>query len=233
MQSTRITEVLVQVPGGSINADLVTPANSRGLIILPLGDSSGRSSVRDECVAQTLHESGLATLTVHLLLPTEAAREISYGDGVPEREILRDRLQRACRCVGTAGPVRPVPLAVCGIGADAGLALWIAALEPQSMLAAATLGGRPDLVPADVLARVRAATLLVLGSSDPFVVDACRAAARDLRAPTQVAVVPGATHAFSDAQHLAIAAQHAATWFSRQLGRSTYRPPIAEEADVD
>jgi hypothetical protein len=60
----------------------------------------------------------------------------------------------------------------------------------------------------------------------------------DLVAPagayaSRVAVVPGATHVFADAQHVEHAAHHAALWFRRHLGRITYRPPIAEEACVE
>jgi dienelactone hydrolase len=38
----------------------------------------------------------------------------------------------------------------------------------------------------------------MVGSVDPFVVDACRDAARKLCSPSRVAVVPGATHAFAE-----------------------------------
>lgn len=233
MQTLEVTEIVLAVAGENINADLVTPPNAYGLVVLPLGSSSGRIAARNDSVARTLHENGLATLAVHLLTPEEAAREGGEGEVRPEEATLCDRLQRACRRARTLDGSRPLPLALCGIGADAALALWLAALEPDAVRAVATLGGRPDLAPGDMLARVCAPTLFVVGSPDPFVLEATREATRALRAPHRVAVVPGAHHAFVAPQAMEHAALHAALWFRRHLGRLSHRPPIGEEACVE
>lgn len=233
MHSVELTELVVAVPGGSLNADLETPPNACGLVVLPRSTSSSRSAARSDSVARTLHENGLATLTVHLLLPLEAAREVGEHDAMPDRGILCDRLQHAYRHAQKLGASSPLSLAFCGVGAEAALALWAAAFESDGVRAVASLGGRPDLVPGEVLARVRAATLLVLDGADPYVVDVTRAAARQLRAAHRVAIVPRTTHAFAETEFVERAARHAAYWFSHSFGTPTYRPPIGEEARVE
>jgi putative phosphoribosyl transferase len=78
-------------------------------------------------------------------------------------------------------------------------------------------GGRPDLA-GPRLGAVRAPTLLIVGGADDIVLRLNRQA-RDalVGCPTELAVVPGATHLFEEPGTLAEAASLARDWFVRHL----------------
>ena len=84
------------------------------------------------------------------------------------------------------------------------------------MRAVVSRGGRPDLA-APLLGAVRAPVLLIVGGNDRIVLDLNREAAAQLRAPCELAVVPGATHLFEEAGTLDEVARLAAAWFTRRL----------------
>ena len=65
------------------------------------------------------------------------------------------------------------------------------------MRAVVSRGGRPDLA-GDRLPLVRAATLLIVGSRDPEVLQLNLRAAERLVCPHRVEVVEGATHLFEE-----------------------------------
>jgi putative phosphoribosyl transferase len=78
-------------------------------------------------------------------------------------------------------------------------------------------GGRPDLASPDVLARVRAPTLLLVGSKDRDVLALNRLAYEQLRCERQLRIVEGATHLFEEPGTLEQVAAHARDWFVQWL----------------
>jgi len=72
-------------------------------------------------------------------------------------------------------------------------------------------GGRPDLAGA-ALPLVRAPTLLIVGSEDTHVLDLNREALERMTVPTQLAIVPGASHLFEEPGTLDEVAQLACEW---------------------
>jgi pimeloyl-ACP methyl ester carboxylesterase len=77
-------------------------------------------------------------------------------------------------------------------------------------------GGRPDLA-GEALPLVRAPTLLIVGQLDTEVLALNRDAARQLRCPHDLAVVPGATHLFEEPGALEQVARLAADWFNGHM----------------
>ena len=77
-------------------------------------------------------------------------------------------------------------------------------------------GGRPDLA-GETLARVEPPTLLIVGEEDREVVMLNRAAMRQMRAPVQIAIVPGATHLFEEPGALVMVSRLALDWCQRHL----------------
>ncbi|HEY0858763.1 MAG TPA: hypothetical protein VGE16_16990, partial [Albitalea sp.] len=96
-------------------------------------------------------------------------------------------------------------------------ALVAAARRPDGVQAVVSRGGRPDLA-GDELARVRAATLLIVGSLDTEVLDLNRAAYALLRCEKRIQAVPRATHLFEEAGTLETVASLAGGWFLEHLG---------------
>ena len=91
-----------------------------------------------------------------------------------------------------------------------------AALRPKRIGALVSLGGRPDLAN-EVLARVQAPTLLIVGGLDHPVIEWNRQAGERLFAPSRLEIVPGATHLFEEPGALEHVATLARDWFKRHL----------------
>lgn len=86
------------------------------------------------------------------------------------------------------------------------------------MYAVVSRGGRPDLAGDEVLGRVEAPVLLIVGGADGQVVELNREAARRLRAPHAIHVVRGATRLFPEPGALEEVAAAAGDWFTGRLG---------------
>ncbi|KJS62766.1 phosphoribosyltransferase family protein [Streptomyces rubellomurinus] len=132
------------------------------------------------------------------------------------------------RGAGDDGPpeTRGLPLGLFGASTGAAAALHTAAALGPAVRAVVSRGGRPDLAGPDVLARVAAPTLLVVGSLDGTVLDLNRRARAGLRCDSELAVVPGASHLFEEPGTLDRAAELAGDWFLRHLpaGRAGQTP---------
>ena len=120
---------------------------------------------------------------------------------------------------GGHGPSRRSPSSAVGyFGAStgAGAALWAAAELGDEIGAVVSRGGRPDLAAAR-LPEVRAPVLLIVGGHDEIVIELNREARSLLRAPSELAIVPGATHLFEEPGALEEVSRLAGDWFERHL----------------
>jgi pimeloyl-ACP methyl ester carboxylesterase len=77
-------------------------------------------------------------------------------------------------------------------------------------------GGRPDLA-GEALPNVQAPTLLIVGGLDTPVIEMNRHAMAQMRAETQLVIVPGATHLFEEPGTLEEVARLARDWFLKEL----------------
>jgi putative phosphoribosyl transferase len=198
--------------GATLEAILGLPEKPVGIVLFAHGSGSSRLSPRNNFVAAELRRAGLATMLMDLLTPAEDrdyARRFDIG-------LLAARLADAARHLAAEATTAALPLGVFGASTGAAAALCLAAAEPERVGAVVSRGGRPDLA-GESLARVRAPTLLIVGSLDTEVIALNRAAAEHLRCPKELAIVPGATHLFEEAGTLEQAAGLAAGWFRRHL----------------
>jgi pimeloyl-ACP methyl ester carboxylesterase len=92
-----------------------------------------------------------------------------------------------------------------------------AADRPERVCAVVSRGGRPDLASPAALARVRAPTLLLVGSRDVEVLELNRQAYEGLRCTRKLEVIPGATHLFEEPGTLEQVARHARDWLVRHV----------------
>ena len=192
--------------------DLAVPEDPQGLVLFAHGSGSTRRSPRNRTVAGRLWDERLATLLFDLLTPGESVDRSLVFD----IRLLADRLAAATRWVQSSADVASLPLGYFGASTGAGAAVWAAA-EPSSRVATVvSRGGRPDLA-GPRLADVRAPTLLLVGSLDVDVLELNREAQMQLRCPTELVVVPGASHLFEEPGTLEQVADHAARWFLRHL----------------
>lgn len=206
-RSIQIHTDAAQLPG-----ELIVPGDAGGVVVFAHGSGSSRRSPRNVAVAKRLNVAGLATLLFDLLTPAEAADRALVFD----IELLATRLEAAIVAVRVADEVRALPLGLFGASTGAAAALVASTFDGANVGAIVSRGGRPDLA-GNVLQRVAAPVLLIVGSNDPDVLDLNRGAAERIRAETRVEVVPGATHLFEEPGALDIVAELATSWFVRNL----------------
>jgi putative phosphoribosyl transferase len=206
-RSIQIHTDAAQLPG-----ELIVPGDAGGVVVFAHGSGSSRRSPRNVAVAKRLNVAGLATLLFDLLTPAEAADRALVFD----IELLASRLEAAIVAVRVADEVRALPLGLFGASTGAAAALVASTFDGANVGAIVSRGGRPDLA-GNVLQRVAAPVLLIVGSNDPDVLDLNRGAAERIRAETRVEVVPGATHLFEEPGALDIVAELATSWFVRNL----------------
>ena len=217
----------VRIPAGGtqLEADLLMPAEARGLVIFAHGSGSSRHSTRNRHVAQVLLKAGMASLLLDLLTLGEAEDRRNVFD-IP---LLAERLRYATSWAAEQPELKDMPVGYFGASTGAGAALAAAAREPR-VAAVVSRGGRPDLAGPD-LALVRAPTLLVVGGWDEGVIQLNQLALQQLNGIKRLVIVPEATHLFEEPGKLEEAARHAAEWFSAYLDRgrqAELRKPGAE-----
>jgi putative phosphoribosyl transferase len=215
-------EVLtIPCPGGpraGLEADLVAPLGATGIVIFTTG--SARESPRYRVISRELHRAGLATLRCDLL---DRAERHGTGTWLPsEARLLASRIALVGRWIAAHPATRGLQRGLYTAAAGTEAALAALAVFPDLAEAIVVRAGELDLVPAPVLASVRAPVLLIAGGRDESGLSASRETLTHLAA-AELAVVPGATDLFHEPGALDATARLAATWFARWLGRGVAR----------
>jgi putative phosphoribosyl transferase len=212
----------VHVPSREVTleADLVIPDGAHGIVAFAHGSGSSRHSRRNRCVAEVLQGGGLATLLLDLLTPDEEAIDVETMELRFDIDLLAERVAGTVDWLATNPGTDRLRIGLFGASTGAAAALVAAAARPDLVHAVVSRGGRPDLA-AGALARVGAATLLIVGGHDHEVLGLNRAAFAQMTAERKLEVVPGATHLFEEPGTLEEVARLAANWFVKHL-----RPPI-------
>jgi putative phosphoribosyl transferase len=208
--------VRVNLGDVSLSGDVVVPEAASGVVLFAHGSGSSRLSPRNRYVAGVLHAAGLATLLFDLLTPDEEEIDLRTRHLRFDIPLLADRLVRTTDWLVQDEDVGHLPLGYFGASTGAAAALLAAAERPDRVAAVVSRGGRPDLaIPA--LAKVRAATLLIVGGLDHPVIEMNREALTHLRAPKRMEIVEGATHLFEEPGTLERVALLAGNWFTEYL----------------
>src|ERR1043165_1676111 len=163
-------EVEIGPRGGVLPGTLGLPERARGLVVFAHGSGSSRLSARNVAVASRLVRAGLATLLFDLLTEREAADRAKVFD----IGLLASRLADAVAWARGDSHLRELPMGLFGASTGAAAALTAAAHDP-SIGAVVSRGGRPDLAMAH-LGKVKAPTLVVVGSLDREVLELNQAA---------------------------------------------------------
>lgn len=202
----------ISIPPVGLEGILNIPAGARGIVLFAHGSGSSRLSPRNTYVAEALRQAGLATLLFDLLSDAEAADRAKVFD----IRLLAERLGQATDWVRRDADTAPLRIGYFGASTGAGAALVADALSEAEIGAIVSRGGRPDLAE-DALPRVRAPTLLIVGSLDTMVLELNQAALARLDCEKRLAVVPGATHLFEEPGTLDQVIDLARTWFTEHL----------------
>src|SRR6266540_7086478 len=209
----------VQIPAGRavLAGNLAIPDGAVALVLFAHGSGSSRHSPRNQFVARTLKDAGLATLLFDLLTPEEEAidmrtRELRFNIG-----LLGERLVDATRWAKQQERTHDLRLGYFGSSTGAGAALVAAAEIPKDVGAVVSRGGRPDLA-GDALPKVQAPTLLIVGGNDDVVIELNEMARDQMRCEVKLEILPGATHLFEEPGALEKVANLAGDWFVKHIG---------------
>jgi pimeloyl-ACP methyl ester carboxylesterase len=220
----RVATVDVSAGRVALEGALVVPPRARGIVVFAHGTGSGRFSPRNRAVARTLNAASLATLLIDLLTAEEEEEadlrtaELRFDVGLlAERVVAAIDWLALDASVGDLPPsLGRLPVGCFGASTGAAAALIAVARRPDRVAAVVSRGGRPDLA-GDVLARVTAPTLLIVGGRDTDVLRLNRLAQTRLGGESRLEIVPGAGHLFEEPGALDRVAALARDWFVAHL----------------
>jgi putative phosphoribosyl transferase len=212
-----MNEVQIQAGRAVLSGNLTTPQNALGLVLFAHGSGSSRHSPRNQFVARTLNDAGLATLLFDLLTPHEEAIDMRTGEHRFNIGLLAERLVHATKWAKQQEQTPNLHIGYFGSSTGAAAALVAAAEIPQDVGAIVSRGGRPDLA-GDALPKVQAPTLLIVGGNDDIVIELNEMARDQMRSEVKLEIVPGATHLFEEPDALEKVAKLATDWFVDHIG---------------
>jgi dienelactone hydrolase len=213
-----MSEVYIPAGHAVLSGNLTIPDNAVGLVLFAHGSGSSRHSPRNQLVARTLNDGGLATLLFDLLTPDEEATDMRTREHRFNIGSLAERLVHATRWAKQQDEIRDLRLGYFGSSTGGGAALVAAADLPQEVDAVVSRGGRPDLA-GDALPKVKAPTLLIVGGNDDVVIELNEMARDQMCCEVKLEIVPGATHLFEEPGALEKVATLASDWFLFHLTR--------------
>lgn len=218
--STENRYVQMLSTGVRLEGILSIPQDAKGIVLFVHGSGSSRQSPRNQYVAQTLQEAGLATLLFDLLTPDEEQADLRTRYMRFDVNMLARRTAGAIEWLDLEPSVREFNIGLFGSSTGAAASLMAAAELPDKVEAIVSRGGRPDLAE-ESLSKVQAPTLLIAGSLDELVIELNEKALKQMQggAEKKLVIVPGASHLFEEPGALEHAAQLASDWFQAHLSK--------------
>jgi len=215
----RVSEQIVVLTAGdaTLEGALRIPEGAGGIVVFAHGSGSSRHSPRNRYVAQALEEGGLATLLMDLLTAAQEREDERTACLRFDIHLLARRVASATDWLRQNTETSHLRVGYFGASTGAAAALVAAAERPEEIGAVVSRGGRPDLA-LEVLDRVKAPTLLIVGGRDLPVIEMNREALEYLHGEKRLEIVPRATHLFEEPGALERVARLAREWFVEHLG---------------
>jgi len=211
-----MNEMQVQAGQAVLSGNLHIPKAAAALVLFAHGSGSSRHSPRNQFVARTLNNAGLATLLFDLLTPEEESIDARTAELRFNIGLLAERLVHATKWAKQQEQTRDLRIGYFGSSTGGGAALVAAAEIPEDVGAVVSRGGRPDLAD-KAMPKVQAPTLLIIGGNDDVVIELNEQARDRMRCEVKLEIVPGATHLFEEPGALEKVAKLASDWFNAHL----------------
>ncbi len=220
MNKTNTENRYVQILSTGVRLEGIAsiPEDPRGLVVFVHGSGSSRHSPRNQFVAQTLQEGGLATLLFDLLTAYEEEVDLRTRHLRFDIDLLARRTAGVLEWLDLQPFAHDLKRGLFGSSTGAAAALMAAAELPNKVGAVVSRGGRPDLA-GPALPKVRVPTLLIVGGNDEVVIDLNEQALAQMPKGSEkkLMIVPGASHLFEEPGALEYAARLARDWFQAHL----------------
>jgi putative phosphoribosyl transferase len=211
-----MSEVQIDTGQAVLPGNVHLPGDANALVLFAHGSGSSRHSPRNQFVARTLNDAGLATLLFDLLTHEEEAIDTQTREVRFNISLLAERLVHATKWAKQQPQTRDLRIGYFGSSTGGAAALVAAVSVPQDVGAVVSRGGRPDLA-GEVLPKVQAPTLLVVGANDDIVIELNEQARDKMRCEVNLEIIPGATHLFEEPGTLEKVAKLASDWFVTHL----------------
>jgi len=209
-------EITMQLPfnGYHVEGRLSLPVKAQSLIIFSHGHGRSTLTPHEHRLALRFQEEGFATLTFDTFdlnnkIPTDSKA----------LHILSNGLIATTNWIHSHSEYKSLGLAYFGSGTGAAAAIKAAGEVGAVIRSIVSLSGRMDLVKPE-LKNVTSPTLLIVGELDFQLVNVNKHALDKLNIAKQLAVVPGASHLFEEADKLNEAAKIAVSWFKKYIPRN-------------
>ena len=216
--NTENRSVQILSMGVRLEGFISIPEDPKGLVVFVHGSGSSHHSPRNQYVAQTLQDRGLATLLFDLLTVSEETTDWRTRHLRFDIDLLAQRTTGVLEWLDLQPFAYGLRRGLFGASTGAAAALIAAAELPEKVNAVVSRGGRPDLA-GESLAKVRTPTLLIVGGYDEVVIDLNEQALAQMRSgiDKKLMIVPGASHLFEESGTLEQAAGLAKDWFLAHL----------------
>ncbi len=212
-----MNEVQIRAGQAILPGNWHLPKGAGALVLFAHGSGSSRHSPRNQFVARTLNDAGLATLLFDLLTQEEEAIDVQTRELRFNIHLLAERLVHATRWAKQQPQTRDLRIGYFGSSTGGAAALVAAVDVPQDVGAVVSRGGRPDLA-GEALPAVQAPTLLIVGGDDDIVIELNEQARDRMRCEVKLEIIPGATHLFEESGALEKVAKLASDWFVNHIG---------------
>jgi len=198
-----------------LQGSILLPERPEAMVILAQVNSSRRQKLINLWVSATLNRKGIATLVLDLL-PRNGTN--SNGRRV-QLELLTQRLELATRWLLRQPTTQSLTIGYFGTSIGAAAAFKAAAALGSRIQAVVSAGGRPDLA-YNVLSKVSAATLFIVGERDHLGIDLNNEAFAEITSEKRLTIIPEATHLFIEPGALIQVGDVVSAWFKRYLTTS-------------
>ena len=207
-----------------LQAELVVPLDSQGIVIFAHGNGVGRYSTRNRYLAHVLRQTGgLATASIDLLTPEEESIDLRSKHCSSNVQFLAKRLLSVTDWLLNNPSTSNLKIGYFGDRTGGGAALLAAAQHPMSVGAIVTRSGEPCLT-SDVLNYIQAPTLLIVGENDlPLIAMNQDALSHIQASKKQLEIIPGASQKFNEPGALDEVARLASCWFGYYLASPQQR----------
>lgn len=185
------------------------PARPVGLV-LALGAGAPAGGTYENGFVAALGQRRIGTLLLALAGESEPA---------PGLDVLVERLMGAIAWSRRAFEPAGIAIGLHAVGPTAAVAFRAAALEP-TIAAIVCRSGRVDLA-GDAVERVKTPTLFIVGERDHALLALNRNAFARIHAAKKLAIIPDASHLFSEAGVIATASRMAVDWFANHVKTKT------------
>lgn len=198
--------------GICLDGRLIEPEEPAALVLFVHGAGSNHDSPRNLAVAESLADSGYATLLFDMLTKEE------YGSD----DLKLDMSLMSVRLAGVTSWARAQdfgakqPFGYFGSSTGSAVAFKTVTSGESDIAAIVSRGGRPDLVLGD-LRKVRIPSLLIVGGEDYQTRQLNERSLEQLRGPKDLKVVPDAGHLFEEPGTMDTVCELAREWFDLYL----------------